>query len=135
VKYLVDTNVFSSLLAEVVPDSLLERYELLRQEMATSSVVVHELRFGADLLPARSKRRAAILEFAETQVETLKVLPYDARAAAWHASERARLTKRGTTPPFSDSMIAATAAVNGLIVLTANLKDFQHFRGLKIESW
>lgn len=133
-KYLVDTNVFSSLLLEKVPDGLLERYERLRVEMATSSIVVHELRYGADLLPARSKRRAAILELVESQVETMPVLAYETRAANWHAAERARLTKRGTTPPFSDSQIAAVAAVNGLTVLTANLQDFRCFQGLQLEA-
>ena len=133
--YLVDTNVFSALLLDAVPEERLERYEQLRRQMATTSIVVHELRYGAELLPARSKRRAAILAFVEGQVETMAVLPYEARAAAWHAVERARLTKRGETPAFSDSQIAAVAAVNSLTVLTANVQDFRCFHGLRIETW
>ncbi len=134
-KYLVDTNVFSALLLPTVAADLLTRYEARRGELATASLVIHELLFGADLLPARSRRRAAILDFVRTQAAAMPVLPYDADAAAWHAAERARLRKRGSTPPFVDSQIAAIAAVNGLTLVTGNVRDYSAFRALKMERW
>jgi tRNA(fMet)-specific endonuclease VapC len=63
------------------------------------------------------------------------ILPYDASAAAWHARERARLTRRGKRPAFVDGQIAAIAAVNDLVLVTRNLRDFSGFSGLEIESW
>jgi hypothetical protein len=49
------------------------------------------------------------------------ILPYDDRAAQWHAEERARLYQK--TPPFIDGQIAAVAVVNELTLITNNLLD------------
>jgi tRNA(fMet)-specific endonuclease VapC len=62
------------------------------------------------------------------------VLPYDEHAASWHARERARLTKRGKPPSFVDGQIAAVAAVNGLTLVTRNVRDFVAF-AVRVESW
>jgi tRNA(fMet)-specific endonuclease VapC len=56
-------------------------------------------------------------------------------AAEWHAQERARLSLIGKTPPFVDGQIAAIAKVNDLIIVTANISDYQAFSGLMIENW
>lgn len=63
------------------------------------------------------------------------ILPYDEAAADWHADERARLAAIGLTPPFADGQIAAVAAVNGLVLVTANVADFRHFQGVTVEDW
>jgi tRNA(fMet)-specific endonuclease VapC len=63
------------------------------------------------------------------------ILPYGERESEWHARERARLGGIGKTPPFADGQIAAVAAVHGLVLITFDLKGFQHFEGLKIEDW
>lgn len=68
-------------------------------------------------------------------IETFPVLPYDERAAAWHAVERARLDAVGRTRPILDGQVAAVAAVNGLTVVTANVRDFEPFEGVTIEDW
>jgi tRNA(fMet)-specific endonuclease VapC len=135
VKYLLDTNVFSAMLLPQVEEAKLQKYEALKADSATASLVLHELRYGADLLPARSRRRAAILEFVRTQVETMPVLAYEIQAAEWHATERARLRRRGRTPPFADGQMAAIAAVNDLTIVTDNSRDFGGFQGLRIEHW
>ena len=66
---------------------------------------------------------------------TLSVFAYDARAADVHASERARLSRLGRTPPFADGQIAAIARVNGLVLVTRNVADFRAFEGLVVENW
>jgi tRNA(fMet)-specific endonuclease VapC len=65
----------------------------------------------------------------------MTILPYDERAAEWHAKERARLTVLGQIPSFVDGQIAAVAKVNGLILVTRNTPDFEKFSGLKLENW
>ncbi|MEA2342426.1 MAG: tRNA(fMet)-specific endonuclease VapC [Thermoanaerobaculia bacterium] len=66
---------------------------------------------------------------------SMAILDYDAAAAEWHATERARLTTRGRTPPFQDGQIAAIAFVNELTLVTFNEVDFKRFEGLKVISW
>jgi predicted nucleic acid-binding protein len=45
------------------------------------------------------------------------------------------LERLGRPPIFADAQIAATAIVNRLILVTANVKDFARFEGLVVESW
>lgn len=91
--------------------------------------------FGCYRLPP-SARRAVIERYLEEVVgPSIPILPYDARAAAWHAAERARLVAAGKTPPFADGQIAAVAKVNGLAVVTANLADYAGFLDLEVVDW
>jgi tRNA(fMet)-specific endonuclease VapC len=103
--------------------------------LATASVVWHEILFGCYRLPP-SARRSAIEEYLnEVVAPSIPILPYDARAAGWHAAERARLTGRSMTPPFADGQIAAVARVNDLTLVTANLDDYASFRDIQVEDW
>ena len=65
----------------------------------------------------------------------MPVLPYEARAAEWHAAERARLMAAGKTPAFADGQIAAVAITNGLILVTGNRPDFADFADLQTMDW
>jgi tRNA(fMet)-specific endonuclease VapC len=104
-------------------------------ELATCSIVWHELRFGASRLTASKKRRAIEAYLEEAVRSALPILPYDEEAASWHASERARLGKRGRPPAAADGQIAAIARVNELVIVTANVKDFRRFEGLEVVNW
>jgi tRNA(fMet)-specific endonuclease VapC len=104
-------------------------------ELATCSIVWHELCYGALRLSASKKRRAIEAYLEEAVRSALPILPYDEEAAGWHARERARLAKRGRPPSASDGQVAAIARVNDLVLVTANLKNFRRFQGLKMEDW
>ena len=100
-----------------------------------ASVTWHELRYGVGRL-ARGKRQTELSVFLEeVLLPTIPILPYDERAAAWHAAERVRLERVGKTPPFADGQIAAIAFTNGIPVVTANPKDFRAFRSLSVLNW
>lgn len=134
-RFLLDTNVLSEPLRSRPTPSVLEKLKQHEREICTTSIVWHELRYGAMRL-ADGQRKVAIEKYLDDVVGvTLPLLPYDANAAAWHADERARLEKKGRTPPFVDGMVAAVAAVNGLVLVTNNLADFEGFEGLTLENW
>jgi tRNA(fMet)-specific endonuclease VapC len=86
-------------------------------------------------LPRSSKRKAIEAYLDSVVGATIPILPYDEAAAAWHAAERARLEKIGKTPAFVDGQVAATAKVNGLTLVTRNVKDYAAFEGLVVENW
>ena len=91
--------------------------------------------FGLRRLP-NSARRAAIEEYLnEVVAPSVPILPYDDRAADWHAAERSRLAGAGRTPPFADGQIAAVATTHGLTLITANPTDFAAFQDLEVENW
>ena len=134
-KYLLDTNIVSEPLRPKPQRGIVRKLSRHEDEIAISSVVWHELRFGAERLPP-SRRRDAIVRYLDDVVlATMPILDYDRAAAEWHAKERARLAARGLTPPFVDGQIAAIARVNDLILVTFNDVDFRQFQGVRVLSW
>jgi tRNA(fMet)-specific endonuclease VapC len=134
-RYLLDTNVLSEAIKSHPKEQTLEHLSQHDGELATCSVVWHELSFGAARLAA-SKRRRAIEAYLEEAVRgILPILSYDQEAATWHAPERARLGKRSRPPTAADGQIAGIASVNDLIVVTANVKNFRRFKSLLVEDW
>jgi tRNA(fMet)-specific endonuclease VapC len=97
--------------------------------------VWHELLFGWERLPS-SRRRERIGSYLFDVVRaSLPILPYDAPAAVWHATERARLQASGRTPPFVDGQIAAIARVHDLVLVTSNGADFAAFEDVRLADW
>lgn len=134
-RFLVDTNVLSEPVRKDPDDAVVNKLREHGDELATASIVWHEMVFGVSLLP-QSRKRAAIKRYlAEVIAAALPILPYDDVAAEWHGEERARLSKAGFTPSFADGQIAAVAAVHDLILVTDNVRNFEHFDGLRIERW
>jgi tRNA(fMet)-specific endonuclease VapC len=133
--FLLDTNIISEPLRPSPNQQTLARLQQHTGEIATASVVWHELLFGCQRL-AESAKRDAIEDYLTTVVAVeVPILPYDVDAASWHASERARLVAIGKTPPFVDGQIAAIAAVNDLTLVTANVSDYAYFEGVRVENW
>jgi tRNA(fMet)-specific endonuclease VapC len=134
-RYLLDTNVVSEPLQMKPRAGVLRKLRLHNGEIAIASVAWHELQFGMRRLPP-SRRRTKVQTYLDEVVSrSMTILDYDAAAAEWHATERARLTAQGWTPPFQDGQIAAIAFVNELTLVTFNDADFKRFEGLIVASW
>jgi tRNA(fMet)-specific endonuclease VapC len=133
--YLLDADVVSEPLRPAPRLDVVRKLRRHRSEVAIASVVWHELRHGMELLPP-SRGRSAIEDYLENVVlRTMPILDYDHAAADWHARERARLQRRGLTPPFHDGQIAATARTQDLTLVTFNVKDFKRFDSLRVVAW
>ena|SRR5688572_30173707 len=133
-RFLLDTNVISAGLRPRPDEGLLKKLKNHEREICTAAIVWHELVYGAARLPEGQRRTLIEKYLDEVVLPSLPLLPYDANAAAWHADERARLEKKGKTPPFVDGMIAAVAKVNGLALITDNTSDYTGF-DLDVENW
>jgi len=134
-RYLLDTNTISEPMRSEPDPEVLRRLRLHEDSIALAAPVWHELLYGTALLPA-SKKRRAIEHYLTTVVRSsFPILPYDESAAQWHARERARLAKIGSTPSFVDSQIAAIARMNDLVLVTANRRHFEGFSDLELEDW
>ena len=134
-RYLLDTNVLSEAVKTDPDESVMKQLERHQEQMVTAAPVWHELQFGCQRLPRSRKKEMIALFLNDIVRRTMLILPYDDRAAEWHARERARLSSKGITPPFVDGQIAAIAKVNGLILVTRNTDDFKLFSGFKLENW
>jgi tRNA(fMet)-specific endonuclease VapC len=134
-KYLLDTNVLSEAVKTVPNRHVMTMFEKHQEEIVTASPVWHELQYGCQRLPV-SRKREIIESYIEDVIrQNMVILPYDERAARWHAEERARLAAQGQVPPYVDSQIAAIAKVNGLVLVTRNTADFEMFVNLKVQNW
>ena len=134
-RFLLDTNILSEALRPIPNSNVMEMLRLYENEVATATVVYHELLFGCYRLP-QSKKRQTIEKYLQEVVESLiPLLSYDIKAAQWHAKERGRLVSIGKTPSFADSQIAAIAKVNDLIIVTNNIADYVDFTELQVENW
>jgi tRNA(fMet)-specific endonuclease VapC len=134
-RFLLDTSTVSRMMWVERDPGVEQRLREHGGECAIGAPVWHELRFGVLRLPRGKKRSGLERWLDEVVVATLPILPYDERAAEWHAEERVRLERAGRTPPFVDGQIAAIAATCGLPVVTANLDDFKWFKGLTTLNW
>jgi predicted nucleic acid-binding protein len=123
VKYLVDANVLSEL-AKPMPEPLVvEWLRTYESEIAVDAVILGELRFGILILPL-GKKRTALERWFDAGVKRLHCIPWDADTGLRWAELLARLRKTGRTMPIKDSLIAATAIVHDLAVVTRNRTDF-----------
>ncbi len=134
-KYLLDTNVLSEPAKPAPNVRVLRQWRENADRICTAAPVWNELLFGCYRLPV-SRRRERFEHYVREILEpSLLILPYDARAAEWHAAERARLGGSGRTPSFRDGLIAAVAGSQDLILVTRNVRDFEDYEGLAIEDW
>jgi tRNA(fMet)-specific endonuclease VapC len=133
--FLLDTNVLSEAPRPLPNPAVMAKLKQHTQNIATASVVLHELLFGCYRLPA-SRRRQQLEEYVTSLLaQTIPIFSYDQNAAQWHASERARLVSLGRTPAYVDGQIAAIAVVNNLILVTNNISDYSDFQNLQLQNW
>jgi predicted nucleic acid-binding protein len=91
--------------------------------MAVDPIILGEIRFGILLLPESAKRRR-LEQWFDAGVRRLECLPWEARTGMRWAQLLAHLRAIGRAMPIKDSLIAATALVHGLTVVS---RDRAHF--------
>jgi len=130
-RYLLDTNILSDLIksprgvvAERMLSSGLEIY------CCTSIIVACELRYGAE------KKQSPKLSYNVEQVlNSLPILPLEEAVDKVYANIRANLERRGLPIGQHDLLIAAHALSLGLMVVTANEREFTRVENLTVENW
>jgi predicted nucleic acid-binding protein len=123
--FLLDTNVVSEL-RRVRPHGAVVAWlrAVSDRELHLSAVSIGELQSGVELTRDQDPAKAAEIEaWLERVAATYNVLPMDARTfRCW-----ARLMHRQSDTRIEDAMIAATAQVHDLTVVTRNVRDFRYF--------
>ena len=127
--YLLDTNVVSELRRTKPHGAVVQWIAGVDDpQLHVSAVTIGEIQAGIELTRMQDPIRAGVLErWLGDVASTFNVLPMDANAFR----EWARLMHRSSETLYEDAMIAATARVHGLTVVTRNVVDFRGF-GVKL---
>ena len=133
--FVLDTNIVSELRkvrsGKANPGVAAWAQQVPSAELFISAITIHELEHGVLLMERSDTAQGALLRaWLDQSVAAAfksRVLAVDERvakrAAALHVPDPA---------PFRDALIAATALVYGMTVVTRDLKDFQRFDQLDV---
>jgi tRNA(fMet)-specific endonuclease VapC len=127
---MLDTNTCIRVIRDREP-TLGPRFQSEVRSLCISTIVLHELRFGAE----NSGRPQFHHEKADHFVTRLTVVDFDSEAAFHAASIKADLLKRGKIIGPNDLLIAGHARSLGLKLITGNLGEFTRVEGLRCEDW
>ena len=132
---LLDTNVLSEL-ARPKPDNAVTTY--LRQETSAhiSVVTLHELVFGARRVTDSLKRQGLLdwIGAIENRYQS-SLIQVSREIARLAADFRAELQQHGRILHIEDALIAATASVYSLTLVTRNTRDFESIDVQLVNPW
>jgi tRNA(fMet)-specific endonuclease VapC len=128
-RYLLDTNAVISMLNQADRKVVLSVEKHRRQDVVTSSIVVHELYFGAYKSASPQKNVAAI------ELLNIAVLDFDSVDAREAGRVRAHLAGKGRPIGPYDLLIAGQALRHDLVLITTNTREFRQVPGLICEDW
>ena len=123
--YLLDTNIVSELRKPRPHGGVVAWLQSTEDvDLHLSAVTLGEIQAGIELTRDQDASKASEIEtWLELVAQAYNVLPMDgATFRTW-----ARLMHRRSDTLYEDAMIAATAAVHNLTVVTRNVTDFAKF--------
>lgn len=131
-RYMLDTNIVSYYLRRT-SSALEERVNegLKKRNIAMSAIARAELRFGQMGMQHDDRRRSLIDGF----LLRLPNIEFSAEAADRYGQLKHSLKIQGKPMGDMDTLIAAHAMTEKLILVTHNTRHFENVSGLKLEDW
>jgi len=127
VNFLVDTNVLCEPRQKRPESKVVHWLETNEASLYTSVLVLGEIRYGIELLPAKSRRQAEMQQWFKGILDLMqgRVLSINARVADEWAHLQAEVHAKNIVLPVVDSLLAATARRYQLTLVTNNVNDFR----------
>ena len=128
-RYLLDTNACIALLNKTSPPLGKRLRCHAPAEIGLPSVVAFELYYGA-FRSRRTERNLGLLDRL-----AFEIVPLEAADARMAGEIRSRLEAAGRPIGPYDLLIAGQARARGLVLVTANSREFDRVEGLDCEDW
>jgi hypothetical protein len=136
--FILDTNVLSELrkvaLGKANVNVTRWASGLDAKSLYLSAVTIHELELGILRLRPRNALHSAVLrQWMESHVLRAfegRIIPVDT-----HVAQRGAALHLPQTRPWADALIAATALVHQMTVVTRNVGDFQTTGAMVLNPW
>ncbi len=128
-KYLIDTNILIYWLKNRT--DILQKSLSGENDFAVSSITVAELIYGAKKSLHIEKNMLAVIKI----LSYFNIVDFSKDDAFEYGDIRAYLEKKGMPIGDHDMQIAAQARRLGLVVVTANVREFGRIGNLRIENW
>lgn len=137
-RYVLDTCLISELI-RVKPDPNVVAWvaEQQEQNLFVSVVTLGELRKGIERL-AEGRKRTRLVNWLDGDFKIRfvgRLLAIDENVAERWGLVCARAGRQGITIPVLDGLIAATALVHGMTVVTRNVSDVRATGALVFSPW
>jgi tRNA(fMet)-specific endonuclease VapC len=130
-RYLLDTCAVSDF-AQGLPRILARIKATAPDELAASALTEMEVAYGLLLNPRLARRLQPVMD---ALFGSIRILPYDRKAAEETAKARIKLKRRGRPIGAYDVLIAGTALAHQLTLVTSNVREFEQVEGLRVEDW
>ena len=125
--YLLDTNVLSEFLKKTPNKNVIRWFRISDEtQHYISSLTIAEIQKGISKLPD-SQRKPELQVWLDNVIKRYqdRILSFDLKTARIWGDTIAALESRGRPLPLMDSLLAATALVHSLTLVTRNEKDFE----------
>lgn len=131
--YLIDTNVLVHWVNGSRGSDRIEQrlFGTPREHLHTSLITVYEVARMVEKARVSSRATRAL----EQSLGMVNVVSLNEAMAALGGSLAGTLSNKGIAISVPDSLIAATAMHTGFVLVTDNVKDFQHVPGITLENW
>lgn len=137
-KWLLDTNVISETAKRRPNDRVMEWMNARTpDELGVSDITVAELHAGA-LTLSNTARRNQLLDWIDATVSSWlaeRCLPLSVPILTEWLTLARRLAAKGLTRQAPDLLIAATARVHDLTIVTRNIRDFADTGIIVYDPW
>ncbi len=130
-RYMLDTNICIHVIKHR-PESVIRNFlKHDPNELCISSITYAELMHGVEKSQDVERNRVAMTLF----LSPISILEFGHYAAEEYGKVRAELERKGTPIGPMDTLIAAHARAEGLILVTNNMREFIRVDGLTVENW
>lgn len=130
-KYMLDTNICIFAIRNSNDNVLKKFHDHLDDELYISSITLAELMYGVEKNRKPEQNRNALLQF----LTLIDIKEFSEKAAIEYGKIRAFLENQGTPIGPLDTLIAAHAVSENMILVTHNTKEFLRAPDLTVENW